>query len=137
MARTTENTFLMLGSGSPIAYSKLVDIKEFPDLGGAPNTVDVTTLTDHQRVYLMGLKDPGILEFTANYDATDYATIAALTGEQDFAVWFGVDVSDQPDGNAGKFEFKGQITCWVAGGSVEAAVDMGIAITTSTEITKA
>ena len=78
-----------------------------------------------------------VLEFTANYDATDYATIAALTGEQYFAVWFGVNSSDQPDGNAGKFEFKGEITCWVAGGSVEAAVDMGIAITTSTEITKA
>lgn len=138
MARTTENTFLMLGSGTgTLTYSKLVDIKEFPDLGGAPNTVDVTTLTDHQRVYLMGLKDPGILEFTANYDAADYATLAALDGEQNLAVWFGINSSGQPDGNAGKFEFKGEVTCWVKGGSVEAAVDMGIAITTSTEITKA
>lgn len=138
MAITTENTFLMLGSGSgSVTYSKLVDIKEFPDLGKAPNTVDVTTLTDHQRMYLMGLLDPGILEFTANYTATDYATLAALAGTQKLAVWFGVNSSGQPDGSDGKFEFEGEVSCWVKGGGVEAPVDMGIAIAVSSEITKA
>jgi len=138
MARTTENTFLMVGSSAtPPVWTKLVDIKEFPDLGGAPNTVDVTTLTDHQRVYLLGLKDPGILEFTCNYDSSDYATLASTTGNTHFAVWFGVDANGDPDGNAGKFEFDGELTVWVKGGSVEAAVDMGVAIATSTEIVKA
>lgn len=138
MAITTENTFLMKGSGSgTITYSKLVDIKEFPDLGKAPNTVDVTTLTDHQRKYLLGLKDPGILEFTANYTSADFTTLAALSGTQKFAVWFGVNGSGQPDGSAGKFEFEGQLSCWVKGAGVEAPVDMGIAIAVSSEITKA
>ena len=135
MAISTENTFLMVESSG--TYSKLLDIKEFPDLGKAPNTIDVTTLTDHQRMYIMGLKDPGILEFTANYTATDYTAVAALTGKQSFAIWFGVNSSDVPDGHDGKFEFDGQISCWVKGGGVEAPVDLGIAIAVSTEITKA
>ena len=34
MARSTYKTYLMKGTGtSTVTYSKLVDIKEFPDLG--------------------------------------------------------------------------------------------------------
>lgn len=140
MAITTENTFLCTWAGTttPTGYTKLVDIKEFPDLGKAPNTVDVTTLTDHQRMYLLGLKDPGILEFTCNYDATDYATLAALSGEQKLAVVFGTLGSENAvTATNGAFYFKGLLTNWVKGAGVEAPVDMGVAIAVSTEIKKA
>ena len=33
---STYKTYLMVGSGSPTSYSKLCDIKSYPDLGGAP-----------------------------------------------------------------------------------------------------
>lgn len=141
MARTSFKTYLMKKGATGNAYAKLVDIKEFPDLGKAPDTIDVTTLSDPQKVYLPDILDPGQMEFNANYDPTDYTTLKALEGtELDLAIWFGATESSgvyTPDGSAGKFEFKGYITVWVKGAGVSAAVDMGIAVTPTTTITKA
>lgn len=142
MARTSYKTFLMKkGTGSGNTYSKLCDIKEFPDLGGAPDTIDVTTLSDGQKMYLPDILDPGNLEFNANYDPTTYDTLKALEGKtESYAVWFGGTESNgvvTPDGSAGKFEFQGQLSVWVKGAGVSAAVDMGISIAPSTKITKA
>ena len=142
MARTSYKTFLMKGSGSStVTYSKLCDIKEFPDLGSAPDTIDVTTLSDGQKVYLPDIFDPGNLEFNANYDPDTYATLKALEGQTNkYAVWFGGTESQgvlTPDGSAGKFEFEGQLSVWVKGAGVSAAVDMGISIAPSTKIVKA
>lgn len=137
MARTTYQTYLM-HSDDGQEWTKLVDIKEFPDLGKTPDTIDVTTLTHNQKTYLQDILDPGQLEFNANYDKADYEKIKALEHKsQHYAVWFGGTgdgLSAVPDGNAGKFKFEGEITCWVKGGGVSAAVDMGIAIAVSTEI---
>lgn len=138
MAITTENTFLMIGTteSSTTTYSKLLDIKEFPDLGGEPATVEITTLSDHIHKYLMGLKDPGMLTFTCNYDSEDFDKVNNLSGTQSFAIWFGAK-DGQPDGSAGKFEFTGEASVWVNSGSVEAAVEMSVAIAVNSEITKA
>lgn len=141
MARTTYQTYLMYKQDSTKdTYTKLCDIKEFPDLGGAPDTVDVTTLSDPQKMYLPDIIDTGTLEFNANYDAATYATLKALEGtKHSFAIWFGASASGgtvTPDGNAGKFEWEGMLNVWVKGGGVSDAVDMGIAITPSTEIKK-
>lgn len=47
---TTYQTYLMHGTGTgTVTYSKLIDIKEFPDLGGTPEAVEVTTLSDSMR----------------------------------------------------------------------------------------
>ena len=42
MATSTSNTFLMYNNGS--AMVKLIDIKDFPDMGGEPEKIDTTTL---------------------------------------------------------------------------------------------
>lgn len=127
MAITTEDTYLIYKNTS--TWEKLVDIKDFPDLGSAPSTVDVTTLSNHMKVYLNGLVDPGALEFTANYDKTDYEKLFALAGsEKEYGIQFGKTGTD------GVFTFKGELSVWVKGGSVEAAVDMGISIASATEI---
>ena len=142
MARTSYKTFLMKGTtaSNSTTYAKLCDIKEFPDLGKAPDTIDVTTLSDGQKVYLPDILDPGTLEFNANYDAATYDTLKALEGVTGkYAVWFGATESQgvlTPDGSAGKFEFEGQLSVWVKGAGVSAPVDMGIAIVPSSKITK-
>ena len=132
MARTTYQTYLMQDE------TKLVDIKEFPDLGKAPDTVDITTLTDNQKRYLQDILDPGQLEFTANYDPDDFAKLKALEHkENNYAVWFGGKGDGEaavPDGHAGKASFTGELAVWIKGGGVSAAVDMGIAIAVSSEI---
>ena len=129
-ATITENTFLMHGS------TKLVDIKEFPDLGKAPDTIDVTTLSNHAKVYINDLQDPGALEFTANYDKDDFEACKALEGKSEsYAVWFGVGEGGEPDGHLGKFTFTGELSVWAKGAGVSAAREMGISIAPSTEIT--
>ena len=137
MAISTYKVFLMKKSSS--TYEKLVDIKDFPDLGGAPEMLETTTLSDKMQTYIPGIQSNDALEFTANYTKEDYETLKALEGtESDYAVWFGGTESGgvaTPDGSNGKFEFKGQLSVHVVGGGVNEVVDMTITIAPSTIIT--
>lgn len=134
-------TYLMYkATVSASSYEKLVDIKEMPDLGSAPNTLDATTLSDPQKVYVNDIYDPGALEFSANYDATDFEKLKRLEGQRlPFAIWMGAENSTGdyvPTGSEGKFEFEGELAVWVKGTSVSSIRDMGISIAPATEIKK-
>lgn len=134
-------TYLMYkATVSASSYEKLVDIKEMPDLGSAPNTLDATTLSDPQKVYVNDIYDPGALEFSANYDATDFEKLKKLEGQRlSFAIWMGAENSTGdyvPTGSEGKFEFEGELAVWVKGTSVSSIRDMGISIAPATEIKK-
>lgn len=139
MAISTYKAFLMKGTGSAPTYEKLIDIKDFPDLGGAPEMLETTTLSDGAQTYIPGIQSLEALEFTANYTKTDYTTLVALAGtDADYAVWFGATETGgviTPDGSDGKFAFKGQLSVFVAGGGVNEVVDMTITIAPSTVIT--
>jgi hypothetical protein len=110
-------------------WTDVCDIKDFPDLGGAPETLETTTLSDSAKSYIAGIKDQQALEFTANYDEDDFDAIAALTGTKKFQLWFGAS------GASGKFEFSGTISAYVVGAGVNEVVDMKIVIVPSTVIT--
>lgn len=140
MAISTYKVFLMKGTGTEsITWSKLVDIKEFPDIGGAPEMLETTTLTDRMQTFIPGIQSSDGLEFTANYTKTDFTTLNALKGtETQFAIWFGGTESGgevTPDGTDGKFAFKGLLDVFVTGGGVNEVVDMTISIAPSTVIT--
>lgn len=142
MAFSTYKSFLMLGSGTgTITYSKLVDIKSFGDLGGVPETIDVTTLSDKKRKTVPGVEDLETITFTANYTAADYDTVAAVAGtEKSFAVWFGGTESGDvvtPTGSDGKFEMTGVLSVYKNGGGVNEAQEMTISINASSGPTKA
>lgn len=136
MAISTYKTFLMKKSDA--TYAKLVDIKDYPDLGGSPETIEKTTLTDKMKTYIAGLQDTKGLEYTANYDKTDYTTLKALEGkEEDYAVWFGGTEQDDtvtPTGSEGKFKFKGALSVYVTGAGTNEVVEMKITIVPSTII---
>lgn len=139
MAISSYKVFLMKGTGTTPTWAKLIDIKDFPDLGGAPDMLETTTLSDGSQTYIPGIQKLEALEFTANYTKTDHATLAALAGtETDYAVWFGATEAGgevTPDGSDGKFTFKGQLSVYVEGGGVNEVVDMIITIAPSTVIT--
>lgn len=119
-------------------YTKLVDIKSFPDLGGAPEQLETTTLSDPMQTYIAGIQSLDALEFEANYTKTDYTKLKALEGKTEkYAVWFGGSESGgalTPDGSDGKFEFEGQLSVYAAGGGVNEVVGMNISISPSTPI---
>ena len=135
MAISTYGIYLMKGTkgeGTAITYSKLIDIKDFPDLGGAPEMLETTTLSDAMQTYIEGIQSSDALEFTANYTKEDYATCNELKGiRTPYAVYFG------EDGTNGKFEFEGYLSARVNGGGVNEVVGMTISIAPATEITVA
>lgn len=137
MAISTYKIFLMKKEND--AYEKLIDIKEFPDLGGSPEMLETTTLSDSMQTYIPGIQSLDALEFTANYTKADFTKLKALDGvENDYAVWFGGTESGgvlTPTGSDGKFEFKGQLSVFPGGGGVNEVVDMTITIAPSTPIT--
>lgn len=141
MAISTYKIFLMMMQNSGSTYAKLVDIKDFPDLGGAPEMLETTTLSDKMQTYIPGIQSLDALEFTANYTKTDFDKLKALEGQtKKFAVWMGATESGgtlTPSGSDGKFEFEGQLSVFPVGGGVNEVVDMTITIAPSTSITSA
>lgn len=144
MAISTYKVYLMHKASASGDYAKLVDIKEFPDMGGTPEMLETTTLSDPIQTFIKGIQtlDSSGLQFTANYDKTDFTTLKALESDNDhqFAVWFGAATSgstDTPDGSDGKFEFKGSLSVYPNGGGVNEVINMTISIAPSTPITVA
>lgn len=134
MAINTYGITLMQGTGTGTSktYTKLVDIKDFPDLGGAPEMLETTTLSDAMQTYIEGIQSSEALEFTANYTKEDYTKLTAETikGQKvPYAVFFGAD------GVNGKFEFEGYLSVRVNGGGVNEVVGMTISIAPATAIT--
>ena len=138
MAISTYKVFLMKKGSSEDTWEKVIDIKEFPDLGGEPETLETTTLSDKMQTYIPGIQSLDALTFTANYTKTDFAALKALEGtENTYAVWFGGTEGAgtlTPTGSDGKFSFSGQLSVYVVGGGVNEVVDMTITIAPSTPI---
>ena len=138
MARSTYMTFLMHKASGGGEYSKLIDIKDFPDLGGSPEMLETTTLSDNMQTNIPGIQSLDALEFTANYTKEGYAKVKALENQDiDLAVWFGgIESAGKatPTGEDGKFEFKGRLSVFVVGGGVNEVVDMKITVAASTPI---
>jgi len=137
MAISTYKVFLMKKESE--AYKKLVDIKDFPDLGGSPEMLETTTLSDKMQTYIPGIQSLDALEFNANYTKEDFAKIKALEGQElDLSVWFGGEEAGgtlTPTGDDGKFNFKGYVSVFVVGGGTNEVIGMTVAVAPSTPIT--
>lgn len=140
MAISSFKVFLMKGSGTgTITYSKLIDIKDFPDLFGEPEQLETTTLSDPAQTYIPGIKSQESLSFTANYTKADFTTLKALEGtDTPYAIWFGGTESGStitPTGSDGKYEFNGDLRVSISGKGVNEVLEMTLTITPSTAIT--
>jgi hypothetical protein len=136
MAISTYKVFLMVKNES--AYEKLIDIKEFPDLGGEPELLETTTLSDKMQTYIAGIQSMDGLSFTSNYTKDDFSKLKKMEGQKkSFAVWFGGTESGStltPTGSDGKFSFDGELSVYPVGAGVNEVVDMNITIAPSTPI---
>lgn len=137
MAISTYKVFLMKKDAD--AYGKLVDIKDFPDLGGSPEMLETTTLSDKMQTYIPGIQSLDALEFNANYTKEEFTKLKALEGQElELAVWFGGNEANgtlTPTGDDGKFNFKGYVSVFVVGGGTNEVVGMTVAVAPSTPIT--
>ena len=137
MAISTYKIFLMK-KGTGDTYEKFLDIKSFPDLGGAPEMLETTTLSDPMQTYIAGIQSLDALEFEANYTKEDFEKCKAEEGKTgSWAVWFGGTSTGSvvtPTGEHGKFEFDGMLSAFPTGGGVNEVVGMTVTIAPSTPI---
>lgn len=135
-ATSTYKSFLMVKNTS--TYEKLIDIISYPDLGGSPEMLEATTLSDPMTVNILGIQSLDALEFECNYTLEDYTKLKQMEGEsKEFAVWLGGTESNgtvTPTGTDGKFEFGGQLAVYVNGGGVNEVRKMTVSIAASTAI---
>lgn len=131
MAILSNKAFLMRAENGSTSFTKLLDITSIPDLGGAPDQIDVTTLSDLQTRNINGIQSVSALEFGAWYDKEVYASLQAiaeadqakLQSELDtYQVWFG------ENGVYGKFEWQGKLSVYVGSVESNAAVPMTVTI---------
>lgn len=139
-------TFLMYReAGSSASYTKLVDIKDYPDsLMGEREQLDRTDLSGDSYTYEPGIRNPGGgsgYEFTANYDYDTFKTLLAMENtEYDFALWFGGEENSEtkgvfdPTGEDGKFSFTGYLNVDIVGKGVNEVREMSITIMPSSTV---
>ena len=133
MATSTYQTYLMLKGTSD--FEKFIDIKEAPDLGGVPEMLETTTMSDGQQTFIEGIQSGEAMTFTTNYTPEDFQKVEALKGEeQDWSVWLGGTDAAVPDGHLGKFNFKGTVSAMLSGGGVNEVRNMTVTIAPSTPI---
>ena len=132
MAISSYNVVLKTSDTVAGSYTKLVDIKDFPDLGSAPDTIEVTTLSDKMKRYVQGLQDTGSFEFTYNYTKDDFTKVAAL--DDNATHYFELDFGNDGAGGEGSFYFAGQVSTYVSGAGTGAVVEAKIIVTCDSEV---
>jgi len=124
---STQGVTLKWGS-NPGSLTKKIDIKDFPDLGGAPELIETTTLSDAVQTFIFGIQSLSAMEFTANYTKADYQVVLADEGKElYYALEFGTS------GSEGVFKWQGQHSVYVVGAGVNEVTEMKIVVAPSTK----
>ena len=132
MAISSFQTYLMY-STDKTSWTNLCPIKQQPDLGSAPEPIEVTSLSDPARCSIPGIENTDQQPYQANYDHATYVTIKGMKGtEYYFSRWLGATYSGgtyTPSGSNGKFTGKGYVDVYVNGNGINDPVDMTVTIT--------
>ena len=128
-AYSTINTVLKAGSTAS-NVAQLCKIKSYPDLGGAPDTLETTDLEDEQQTFVPGVRSLDQMEFTANYTPENYAACKASANTEQY---YELDMGE--NGAQGVFTWTGQHDVYLNGGDVNAVREMTIVVTPSSKIT--
>lgn len=131
LSKGVELSYKSTGAGD--TYTKIPGLQEFPDIGGAPEQIDITTLDDAMMHYMNGLKDNGNMEFTFLYDANDTSTsnYQVLCGLEDAGKAVDWEVK-LPTGT--KFHWNGEVAVTLSGTGVNDALHFVASIGVATDI---
>jgi len=124
---STQGVTLKWGSNSG-SLTKKIDIKDFPDLGGAPEMLETTTLSDAAQTFILGIQSLSAMEFTANYTKSDFE---AVESDANTDLYYALEFGEE--GSEGTFEWEGQHSVYVVGAGVNAVTEMKIVIAPSTK----
>ena len=116
MAKCTNVTYLMKKKDGDATFEKLLDITEYPDLGGEKEKLDVTTLSDKKKRTINGIEDTGDLNFKL-------LAIQESGKVETYQIWFGEEGVD------GKWEWSGVMAVYPNSGASNNAREMSFSIT--------
>lgn len=138
-ASATMHTYLLYNAGTESlpSWKKVVDIKDFPAMGGSPEQIETTTLSQEVSTFVTGVQSLSTFEFLANYSLNDYKAVKALQDSAQvyqFALAFGKPTSGTTFGDLGVFKWNGQVSAWLEGGGVNAVREMRISISATSEV---
>jgi len=143
-ATSSFKTFLMYKASEGASYTKLVDIKSFGDLGGTPETLATTTLSDKQATNILGIQSMDTMEFVCNYIPSTYSTLSTLAANSQttpikMAVYFGgtedgTSGAITPTGADGIFEFEGMLSVYISGKGVNEVREMTLSVAATTVV---
>lgn len=130
----------MLANGITLSYSetkgsytKLVGLKEVPELGIEPEKVENTTLEDRVKMYEFGIGDAGELEYKFAYkndSATAPYRVLHNAADAKKKLYF---EQVYPDGT--KVNFEGQVSVKLGGGGVNAVIEFTLKIALQSDLT--
>ena len=119
MSISTQGVYLAWGT-TPYGLSKKIAIKDFPDLGGAPEMIETTTFDDSIQTFILGIQNMSAMEFTGNYTKAEYAAIlAGANAAMYYAIAFGSD---------DVYRWQGQHSVFIVGAGVNEVVQLKITI---------
>ena len=112
-------------------YTQIPDLQEIPDLGSAPETVEVTTLEDAAIRYIKGLKDYGSLDFVFLYsaDAGSGYQVCREIESKTKPVYFKIELPDKTS-----FSFSGEMTTYINGIGTNDAIKFTASIAVNSDI---
>ena len=125
MAINTYGVFLKWGESAE-NVAKIVDIKDFPDLMGAPETLETTTLSDSAQTFINGIRSTEQMQFTCNYSKADFT---AVNEDAEKPLFYELSFSD-----GSKFTWQGQHSCSITGKGVNEVIEFVINATASTPV---
>ncbi len=130
---TTIRAYLMCDEAGSGSWAKLCDIRSFPEIGGEPNLIDTTTMSDDEETAVQGIKKrPGSSTFDARFTKEMWKKIKGMDGKTvKFALWFGANSVGEPDGHHCKFEGEGTVSVSLKGGSIDSIVEASVALAMS------
>ena len=99
---------------------------------GAPEQIETTDLEDTMQTFVEGVQSLESMEFTANYNPTDYAAVVAAIPASGTDLYYELDFGT--NGANGKFKWSGSHSVRVTGGEVNGVREMGITVTPSSKI---
>ena len=84
MAISTYQVELLNSATAEGQYEKFCDIKDYPDLGGDPELLETTTLSDAMQTYIEGIQASEMLAFTVNHSVDLMLKVKAMKGVVSF-----------------------------------------------------
>lgn len=138
---STEGITLSYKTSSTGTYTEIANLQEVPQIGQAPNRIDVTCLKDKSFKYIKGLIDYGELKFTLLFDNSDtdsnYRVCRGLEESEDIVYWqleFPDAVTDST-GHGTQFQFEGQCTTATVGKGKDDALQFELNVILNSDIT--